>query len=97
MLLTETENVMSNIHLDDDDVVSTTAEYGLGNTFTVGELKSQIQSLLREGTEDCVVASDKCAWFTLDGTECEVLLQDGGGWRRGKVRFQLEFIPDNPE
>ncbi|MEH2467502.1 KGK domain-containing protein [Nostoc sp.] len=36
-------------------------------------------------------------WFSEEGCKCEVLLVKGGGWQRGRFRFRLEFIPDNPE
>lgn len=34
-------------------------------------------------------------WFH-DGIECEILTP-GKNWRTGKVRFSLEFLPDEPE
>jgi hypothetical protein len=36
------------------------------------------------------------SWFSRDGMECEILRVSGGGWQKGKLRFRLEFIPDNP-
>lgn len=35
-------------------------------------------------------------WFS-EGCKCEILRTKGGGWQKGKLRFRLEFIPDNPE
>lgn len=29
-----------------------------------------------------------------DGIECSVLFENSNGWRKGKVRVKLEFIPD---
>lgn len=29
-----------------------------------------------------------------DGAKCEVLFPDGKGWKKGKVRLSLEFIPE---
>jgi hypothetical protein len=29
--------------------------------------------------------------------KCEVLQQNGKGWRKGKIRIRFEFIPDQPE
>ncbi len=34
-------------------------------------------------------------WFE-EGVECQILKIEGGGWQRGKVRFYLQFIPDEP-
>jgi hypothetical protein len=39
----------------------------------------------------------KQAWFTEEGVPCEILRTKGGGWQKGKLRFRLEFIPDNPD
>ncbi|MEH2300001.1 MAG: KGK domain-containing protein [Nostoc sp.] len=36
-------------------------------------------------------------WFSEQGCKCEFLLTTGGGWQKGRFRFRLEFIPDNPE
>ncbi|MEH1979199.1 MAG: KGK domain-containing protein, partial [Nostoc sp.] len=36
-------------------------------------------------------------WFSEEGCKCEVLLVKGGGWQKGRFRFRLEFIPDNPD
>jgi hypothetical protein len=35
-------------------------------------------------------------WFSLNGMPCEILRVSGGGWQKGKLRFRLEFIPDEP-
>jgi hypothetical protein len=37
------------------------------------------------------------AWFTDKGVEIEILRTKGGGWQKGRLRFRLEFIPDDPE
>jgi len=34
-------------------------------------------------------------WFE-QGVECQVLKTEGGGWQKGKVRFCLQFIPEEP-
>lgn len=36
------------------------------------------------------------AWFSPDGIACEILRVSGGGWLKGRLRFRLEFIPDDP-
>ncbi|MGB3206515.1 MAG: KGK domain-containing protein [Crinalium sp.] len=33
-------------------------------------------------------------WVT-SGVECEILNVLGGGWKKGKVRLRLEFVPDH--
>jgi len=37
------------------------------------------------------------AWFTEQGIACQILRTKGGGWQKGRIRFRLEFLPDNPE
>jgi hypothetical protein len=32
-----------------------------------------------------------------EGIGCSVLFENSNGWRKGKVRITLEFIPDDPE
>lgn len=34
------------------------------------------------------------AWVR-DGVECSVLFENESGWRKGKVRIVLEFVPDD--
>jgi hypothetical protein len=38
----------------------------------------------------------QASWFYKDGIKCEILRVSGGGWQKGKLRFRLEFIPDDP-
>jgi hypothetical protein len=33
----------------------------------------------------------------VDGLACEVLREDGGGWKSGSIRIDITFIPDNQE
>ncbi len=37
------------------------------------------------------------ATWTQNGMPCQVIGEKIGGWKRGKVRICLEFIPDEPE
>lgn len=30
------------------------------------------------------------------GIECQTLSINGGGWKKGRVRLRLEYIPDEP-
>ncbi|NET71667.1 MAG: hypothetical protein F6K62_12250 [Sphaerospermopsis sp. SIO1G2] len=36
-------------------------------------------------------------WFKEQGIEVQVLRTDGGGWQKARLRFQIDFIPENPE
>lgn len=35
--------------------------------------------------------------WTETGMECEAIGSNSGGWKKGKVRLCLEFIPDEPD
>ncbi|MEH2381128.1 MAG: KGK domain-containing protein [Nostoc sp.] len=79
------------IFLNDDDVVSfQDMAYSLTNvqTVKVNEVKSSlIQTWFK---------SNLSGWIT-HGIPCKVLLEEGGGWQAGKIRFRLEFIPSQPK
>ncbi|BAZ50526.1 hypothetical protein NIES4103_31420 [Nostoc sp. NIES-4103] len=78
------------MELNDDDVVSFShADYNVANltTATVKEIK---KSLL-----DTLFTRYLSAWI-YGGTSCKVLSANGGGWQPGKIRFRLEFVPDEP-
>ncbi len=60
----------------------------LSNTYKVKEL---IQVIKNQFTD----ASSKL--FEEDGLELEVLKLDAKGWKKGKVRFSVEFCSDEPE
>jgi hypothetical protein len=54
-------------------------------------IKTQFQPTLSSSP-----ASTADAWFQ-EGVECELLdAMAGGGWKKGKIRLRLEFIPDEP-
>ncbi|MBD2059311.1 KGK domain-containing protein [Oculatella sp. FACHB-28] len=54
-------------------------------TFKVAELLEVMQNWVSEPKE----------WFG-EGINCEVL-SSNQGWQKGKVRWSLEFCPDEPE
>ena len=74
-------------------------------------LKSSIQSLrfpqtfrsdelLRDIVERLMVHRNEQAKkdkkeFVASGIECEILQTSGQGWKKGKFRLSLEFIPDS--
>jgi hypothetical protein len=79
--------------LDDDDVLSMDASDNPVNNQTV--LVSQVLQKIRNS-----LGSQIHKWVQLDGgepgAECEVLRASAVGWRKGKVRLRVEFIPDEP-
>jgi hypothetical protein len=86
------------IELNDDDVVSLARYLSLieTETFKAGQLKRGVQDRLRNAITD---QSRKFVddWFG-HGVPCETLKANGGdGWKKGKVRIRLEFVPDKPE
>lgn len=84
---------MSGFELDKDDVVSINpqASFGAGETTRVKTLLEQARSR-NSGNNG---QNMERLWFTEDGVSCEVLRVEGGGWQKGKVRFKLEFIPND--
>lgn len=77
------------IFLTDGDVVSMSIDQSFTKTTTakVSEIK---QALLKSWLPD-----SHSRWIG-NGASCEVLLTEGGGWRKGRIRFRVEFIPDIP-
>lgn len=86
--------------LNNDDVVTvgnltnSMRTFGAGSTFKIGDLLSLVKSwaIGTGGT-----ANPWHQWFIEDGLKCQILQAKGGGWQKGRIRFRLEFIPDNPE
>ncbi len=84
------------IDLSDDDVISVSnPDFGTGKTFKVSELMEKVRTFANQEARGGYV-NPKVRWFSDSGVECEVLKPEGGGWQEGKVRFRLEFIPNNP-
>jgi hypothetical protein len=82
---------MSNSILEDNDVVTAITDRG-ETTYKVRDflkIMRQIFAALRNGSylEQCLE----------DGGECQVLKSNTGGWKKGKIRIRIEFIPDQPE
>ncbi|MDJ0674393.1 MAG: KGK domain-containing protein [Calothrix sp. MO_167.B42] len=76
------------VKLNDDDVVSMREKFS--------PIKSpvfQVQQVVEEvvGNNGINVLD-----WSKNGVECEVIGSNTGGWKKGKVRFCLEFIPDQP-
>ncbi|NET03064.1 MAG: hypothetical protein F6K61_21465 [Sphaerospermopsis sp. SIO1G1] len=77
------------IRLNQDDVVSMPED---DNPFEASTLKAS--EVYKEVREDI---SGSLEELTQSGMKCEVLQTTGRGWRKGKLKFSLEFIPDEPE
>jgi hypothetical protein len=72
-----------------DEVISPTiGGLNLPHTFKVKELIEIIKRNMGGASTNL---------FENDGLELEVLRLDAKGWRKGKVRFSLEFCPDEPD
>ncbi|WP_414587430.1 KGK domain-containing protein [Scytonema sp. PCC 10023] len=78
--------------LRDDDVIhaNSSVTFDAGSTFKVSQLMQAIRKYMGNSTSFV-------KWFTDEGVECQVLQIYGGGWQKGRLRFRLEFIPDQPE
>ncbi|MBL1199127.1 MAG: hypothetical protein FWK04_08575 [Nostoc sp. GBBB01] len=80
---------------NDDAVFMSDPDFQTGTTFKVSELKEKVRSFVNQETKGNYISS-KLRWFSEGGAKCEVLRLEGGGWQKGRLRFRLEFIPDEP-
>ena len=86
-------------NLDEEDLVSNFSSKAFElKSDQILRLDTLIQSLRSWATKDNSYAPEY-QWFSEGGCRCEVLQVKGkgGGWQRGRFRFRLEFIPDDPE
>lgn len=75
--------------LNPDEVISPTiGGLSLPTTFKVKELIQVVKKNM---------SGASTSLFENGGLELEVLRLDAKGWRKGKVRFSLEFCPDEPD
>ncbi|MEH1765787.1 KGK domain-containing protein [Nostoc sp.] len=83
-------------NLDDEDVLSNFSfpAFDIPPMLKVLNLVKAISSWTH-GKNDYPTPESR--WFSEEGCKCEVLLVKGGGWQKGRFRFRLEFIPDNPD
>ncbi|MDZ8083200.1 MAG: KGK domain-containing protein [Nostoc sp. DcaGUA01] len=85
----------SKLGLSDDDVVTfVSKEYGLDSMTKLGQLIRGIETWAQRNSNN---KGNEFQWFVEQGCQCEILRTTGGGWQKGRFRFRLEFIPDNPE
>ena len=64
-------------------------------TFRVGEFAEAIRTQLEYGLGGWT--EEKDGWFSEQGISCEVLRFGSNGWQKGKVRFTLEFSPEDSD
>lgn len=78
---------MERVFLNDDDVLKVDVKLSpCGHTTsTVREMNSAL------------CATNVGESWVREGIDCSVLFENSNGWRKGKVKITLEFIPDDPE
>ncbi|MEH2233595.1 MAG: KGK domain-containing protein [Nostoc sp.] len=83
------------IILSDEDVVSMAQDANLtdASTSTGEELIERLKYLVHRSSN---LQQDKASGWFEDGANCKVLLAQGGGWQKGKIRIIFEFVPDKP-
>lgn len=81
------------IILSDDDVVSMAQDdnFAGASTSTGEELMETVANLVFQNTS---LQEDKALGWVDKGLICKVLLAQGGGWQKGKIRIRFEFVPD---
>ncbi len=82
--------------LSDQDVVSNSGGLCFG-TPDMAKLKTLTERIRSWAHGTGRYSSAEFKWFTEEGFKCEVLPVKGGGWIKGRFRFRLEFVPDEPE
>ena len=82
------------ILLNPDDIISGSSQHDVilikNNTFKVQEIMNKLTHTVKDAHW-----SDVNKW-SVEGVECEVLIPNKT-WQKGKVKFCIEFIPDEPE
>lgn len=63
-------------------------------TFRAGELSETIEKLLESAIPGW--NEDKRDWLTAQGIDCEALRFGSKAWEKGRIRFSLQFCPDEP-
>ncbi|MEH1901910.1 KGK domain-containing protein [Nostoc sp.] len=83
------------IILSDEDVLSMAqdANFTEASTSTGEELMETMANLLFNNTG---LQKDTAEAWAANGLNCKVLLAQGGGWQKGKIRIRFEFVPDKP-
>jgi hypothetical protein len=80
---------MDEFQLNDDDVVlmeNAEATFVNAKLFKIGWFKVGLNR----------ISSYMNNWLK-EGFDCEILQARGGGWRKGKLRLRLEFVPDESD
>ncbi len=84
--------------LNNDDVISVfkhdAGRFASGDTLKVQQLIAEYEGYIKVETEN-VNNSEICT----QGIECQVLRQDNNskGWRKGKIKFVVQFEPEEDE
>ncbi|GAX43432.1 KGK domain family protein [Tolypothrix sp. NIES-4075] len=80
-----------NLNIDDVVSIEKHASFLGATTFTVKEASDKLAQFVQDKAG--ITAE---AWKG-DGVKCRVLQPGKGGWKEGRVRISLEFIPDEEE
>ncbi|MBD2520341.1 hypothetical protein H6G93_36475 [Nostoc sp. FACHB-973] len=83
------------IILSDEDVLSMAqdANFTEASTSTAEELMERLKYLVHRNSN---LQKDKAEAWAANGLNCNVLLAQGGGWEKSKIRICFEFVPDKP-
>ena len=67
------------------------ANFTGASTSTGDELMERLKSLVHRNTS---LQEDKAEAWAANGVNCKLLLAEGGGWQKGKIRIRFEFVPE---
>jgi KGK domain len=83
--------------LEDGEVISVQHDSQVlsgHRTFRAGELSETLEKLLESAIPGW--NEEKRDWLTAQGIDCEALRFGSKGWEKGRIRFALQFCPDEP-
>ena len=84
--------------LNEFDVISVTHQnegrFASGDTFKVQQILKEYEGYMKAGTK---TINNSEIW--IQGIECEVLRHDSDskGWKKGKIKFVVQFEPEEAE
>lgn len=79
---------------NDDVVMFPTGNFSLEKMTKISSLIQAIEPWSQRNSNN---KGNEALLFNEQGMHCELLRTSGGGWQKGRLRFRLEFIPEDPE
>jgi hypothetical protein len=78
---------------NDDVVMFQTGNFSLDKMTKISSLLQALEPWAQRNSNN---KASESVLFSEKGLDCQVLRVSGGGWQKGRIRFRLEFVPDEP-